>query len=139
MIFKNQDAAFTIIDYLQFQDITAQQISGVYALLSDTEKPLYVSNLLKEFDFGEEGPEIVLPEIDPKSFNANAIFIDKGNIQNLIDDLFETGDTDIDIPNDHNDIELKICKQASLIVRMILILMLYLMITILVIKHRKTT
>jgi hypothetical protein len=108
MIFKNQDAAFTIIDYLQFQDITAQQISGAYALLSDTEKTLlYVSNLLKEFDFGEEGPEIVLPEIDPKSFNANAIFIDKGNIQNLIDDLFETGDTDIDIPNDHNDIELK--------------------------------
>ena len=48
-----------------------------------------------------------MPEIDPKSFNANAIFIDKGNIQNLIDDLFETGDTDIDIPNDHNDIELK--------------------------------
>ena len=108
MIFKNQDAAFTIIDYLQFQDITAQQISGAYALLSDTEKTLlYVSNLLKEFDFGEEGPEIVLPEIDPKSFNANAIFIEKGNIQNLIDDLFETGDTDIDIPNDHNDIELK--------------------------------
>ena len=35
MIFKNQDAAFTIIDYLQFQDITAQQISGAYALLSD--------------------------------------------------------------------------------------------------------
>lgn len=103
MIYKNQDSAFTIIDYLQFQDITAQQISGAYALLSDTEKTLmYVSNLLKEFDSGDEGHEFTLPEIDPKSFNADAMFKDKGNIQNLIDDLFDTGDTNIDIPIDSN-------------------------------------
>jgi len=108
MIYKNQDAAFTIIDYLQFQDITAQQISGAYALLSDTERTLlYVSNLLKEFDYGDEGTEIILPPIDPKSFNADAIFTDKGNIQNLIDDLFETGNTQIDIPNASEEMELR--------------------------------
>lgn len=101
MIYKNQDSAFTIIDYLQFQDITAQQISGAYALLSDTEKTLiYVSNLLKEFDMSGEGHDFTLPEIDPKSFNADAMFKDKGNIQNLIDDLFDTGNTQIDIPID---------------------------------------
>ncbi len=107
MIYKNQDAAFTIIDYLQFQDITAQQISGAYSLLSDTEKTLmYVSNLLKEFDYGDEGAEIILPPIDPKSFNADAIFKDKGNIQNLIDDLFETGNTQINIPDGNEEVEL---------------------------------
>ncbi|HPM01024.1 MAG TPA: hypothetical protein PK816_02610 [Candidatus Cloacimonadota bacterium] len=114
MVYKNQDAAFTIIDYLQFQDITAQQISGAYALLSDTEKTLiYVSNLLKEFDMGDDSHDFTLPEIDPKSFNADAMFKDKGNIQNLIDDLFETGNTQIDIPADNEDVELKELPVAS--------------------------
>ncbi len=107
-IYQNQDSAFTIIDYLQFQDITAQQISGAYALLSDTEKTLlYVSNLLKEFDTTDEIHEMLLPEIDPKSFNADAMFKDKGEIQNLIDDLFDTGNTQIDIPKDSENMVLK--------------------------------
>lgn len=107
-VYQNQDSAFMIIDYLQFQDITAQQISGAYALLSDTEKTLlYVSNLLKEFDTSEEIQEMLLPEIDPKSFNADAMFKDKGNIQNLIDDLFDTGNTSIDIPKEDGTDDLK--------------------------------
>jgi len=114
MIYKNQDSAFTIIDYLQFQDITAQQISGAYALLSDTEKTLmYVSNLLKEFDSSDESHEFTLPEIDPKSFNADAMFKDKGNIQNLIDDLFDTGNTEIDIPTEGAEEGLKELPAAT--------------------------
>ncbi|MDD4155078.1 MAG: hypothetical protein PHY08_00725 [Candidatus Cloacimonetes bacterium] len=107
-VYVNQDAAFTIIDYLQFQDITAQQIAGAYSLLSDTERTLlYVSNLLKEFDLGDNNPEFTLPEIDKKAFNADALFNDKAGIQNLIDDLFETGNTNIEIPNEETDIKLK--------------------------------
>ncbi|MCK9330726.1 MAG: hypothetical protein M0Q94_12705 [Candidatus Cloacimonetes bacterium] len=107
-VYVNQDAAFTIIDYLQFQDITAQQIAGAYSLLSDTERTLlYVSNLLKEFDLGDNNPEFTLPEIDKKAFNADALFNDKAGIQNLIDDLFETGNTNIEIPNEETDTKLK--------------------------------
>lgn len=108
MAHSNQESAFTIIDYLQFQDITAQQIAGAYSLLSDTEKTLlYVSNLLKEFDMGDNSPEFNLPEIDRKAFNADAAFTDKGNIQNLIDDLFETGNTDVDIPTENLNVAIK--------------------------------
>ena len=102
MIYNNQDSAFMIIDYLQFQDITAQQISGAYSLLSDTERTLlYVSNLLKEFDLGDNSPEFTLPEIDKNAFNADALFNNKADIQNAIDDLFETGDTNFEIPKEN--------------------------------------
>lgn len=104
-IHQNQDAAFTIIDFLQFQDITAQQIAGAYSLLSDTEKTLlYVAALLNEFD---ETPEKdnKFPEhiIDKNSFNSDAKFVDKKDIQNAIDNLFETKDTDIEIPKDKEE------------------------------------
>ena len=101
MVMDNQDSVFNIIQHLQFQDITAQQIKGAYALLSDTEKTLlYVSNLLKEFDQGEDAIEIKLPILDKNAFNADAVFANKKNIQNAIDDLFSTGDVSVDIPAD---------------------------------------
>jgi hypothetical protein len=85
---------------LQFQDITAQQIKGAYSLLHDTEKTLiFVANLLKEFELGEN-QVLVLPDLDKNSFNAGAVFSDKANIQGAIDDLFNTGDVNVDIPND---------------------------------------
>jgi len=99
MIYNNQDSVFNIIQFLQFQDITAQQIKGAYSLLHDTEKTLiYVSNLLKEFELGDN--ELTLPLIDKNSFNATATFVNKQNIQNAIDDLFSTGDVTTDIPKD---------------------------------------
>jgi chemotaxis regulatin CheY-phosphate phosphatase CheZ len=102
MIFDNQDSVFNIIQFLQFQDITAQQIKGAYALLQDTEKTLlYVSNLVKEFDIGDNDIEIVLPSsIDRNAFNADAVFSNKTSIQNAIDDLFDTGNVNVDIPAD---------------------------------------
>jgi len=99
MIYNNQDSVFNIIQFLQFQDITAQQIKGAYSLLHDTEKTLiYVSNLLKEFELGDN--ELTLPLIDKNSFNATATFVNKQNIQNAIDDMFNSGDVSVDIPKD---------------------------------------
>ncbi|PID28366.1 MAG: hypothetical protein CSB55_05205 [Candidatus Cloacimonadota bacterium] len=100
-IYKNQESAFTIIDFLQFQDITAQQIAGAYALLSDTETTLLrVSNLLKEFDDRETALKTLKIDIDRNSFNSDAAFSDKKDIQNAIDDMFESQNTDVDIPDD---------------------------------------
>ncbi|MDD3052185.1 MAG: hypothetical protein PHR06_13710 [Candidatus Cloacimonetes bacterium] len=105
-VYKNQDAAFTIIDYLQFQDITAQQIAGAYSLLSDTERTLIsVSNLLREFDPSAEENSAIASSVDKKAFNADAAFTDKTNIQSAIDDLFTSHDTSVEIPEDR--VELK--------------------------------
>lgn len=98
-IYANQDAAFTIMDYLQFQDITAQQIAGAYSLLSDTEKTLiYVSDLLKRFDSDRDKIEGYSSDIDKRSFNADAAFVDKATVQEAIDNLFASGNTDFEIP-----------------------------------------
>jgi len=108
MVYSNQESTFNIMGHLQFQDITAQQISGAYSLLSDTEKTLlYVSNLMKEFDFGENDPDILLPSIDKNAFNAGATFKDKTDIQGLIDDLFDTGNESMDIPVEEEELDLK--------------------------------
>ncbi len=103
-IYQNQESAFTIMDYLQFQDITAQQIAGAYALLSDTEKTLlYVSETLKRLDTTFEMSEDVKKEIDKNAFNMDASYTDKTNIQSAIDNLFESRDENIDIPTDKKD------------------------------------
>jgi hypothetical protein len=103
-IYQNQEAAFTIMDYLQFQDITAQQIAGAYSLLSDTERTLiHVSDLLRNFDMDHDGSEMGNLTMDEKAFNADASFADKKTVQDAIDSLFENKDTGIEIPNADND------------------------------------
>ena len=106
LVYGNQDSAFMIINYLQFQDITAQQIAGAYSLLSDTEKTLlYVSNLVKEFDMGDNTPDFLLQDLDKNAFNADAVFRDKADIQHVIDDIFNTGNTDQEVPVDEVALE----------------------------------
>lgn len=115
MLQSNQDKAFTIMDYLQFQDITAQQIAGAYALLSDTEKTLiYVSELLREFDdvSKEEEIKIKTKQLD-NSFNADAKFEDKTKLQDSIDNMFNTGKTDIEFPEEEGATETKIQSGAK--------------------------
>ncbi|MCL2063702.1 MAG: hypothetical protein FWG98_04955 [Candidatus Cloacimonetes bacterium] len=108
LVYGNQDSAFMIINYLQFQDITAQQIAGAYSLLSDTEKTLlYVSNLVKEFDMGDNTPDFLLQDLDKNAFNADAVFRDKADIQHVIDDIFNTGNTELDVPLDEVSVETK--------------------------------
>ncbi len=100
-IYQNQDSAFTIMDYLQFQDITAQQIAGAYALLSDTEKTLlYVSETLKRLDTTFEMSDDMKSEIDKNAFNMDASYRDKATIQSAIDNLFESRDESVEIPED---------------------------------------
>ncbi len=113
-IHQNQDAAFTIIDFLQFQDITAQQIAGAYSLLSDTEKTLlYVASLLNEFEEGSDSTEHSAEHyIDKNAFNSDAKFVDKKDIQNAIDNLFETKNVDVEIPKDKEE-ELKPIAAAA--------------------------
>ena len=92
-VYQNQESAFLIMDYLQFQDITAQQIAGAYSLLSDTEKTLlFVSDMLKRFDTDRQRFESAIREIDKRSFNEDASFGSKKVLQEAIDDLFETGE-----------------------------------------------
>jgi len=92
-VYQNQESAFLIMDYLQFQDITAQQIAGAYSLLSDTEKTLvYVSDLLKHFDTDRRKFDGAIHKLDPRSFNENATFESKHVLQAAIDELFETGE-----------------------------------------------
>ena len=111
---QNQDSAFTIIDYLQFQDITAQQIAGAYSLLSDTENTLLsVSNMLRNFDNMDEATARSFSYIDKRSFNENAAYTDKSNIQNIIDDMFETGNTEVNIPLEEEPKELRNMPAAS--------------------------
>jgi len=99
-VYQNQESAFLIIDFLQFQDITAQQIAGAYSLLSDTEKTLlFVSDMLKRFDTDREKLAGAIKEIDKRSFNEEASFTDKKVLQEAIDDLFETGDANAPIPD----------------------------------------
>ena len=101
-IHQNQDAAFTIIDFLQFQDITAQQIAGAYSLLSDTEKTLlYVASLLNEFEEGSDSTE-----------HSAEHYIDKNAFKNAIDNLFETKNVDVEIPKDKEE-ELKPIAAAA--------------------------
>ena len=100
-VYQNQESAFLIMDYLQFQDITAQQIAGAYSLLADTEKTLlYVSDLLKRFDTNREKFEGAISDIDKRSFNEDATFNNKRVLQEAIDDLFSSGDVNADIPED---------------------------------------
>ena len=114
LVYTNQDSAFMIINYLQFQDITAQQIAGAYSLLSDTEKTLlYVSNLMREFDMGDNTPEFLLQDLDKNAFNADAVFSDKASIQHVIDDIFNTGNTDVEVPADEVVVEAKSLQKSG--------------------------
>lgn len=77
MASASQNNAFMIMDTLQFQDITSQQMSHASALLGDIETRLH--NLLRVFD-GEE--MLDLPETTTRSeraYDPNADFIEGRN------------------------------------------------------------
>ncbi|MCK4359661.1 MAG: hypothetical protein KAW92_13165 [Candidatus Cloacimonetes bacterium] len=84
---QNQDSTFSIMDYLQFQDITNQQIQGVLSVLSETENKLNgVLSMLTNLEGKELGVET---KHVIKSFNDEAEFKSKQDVQKLIDDLFD--------------------------------------------------
>lgn len=82
---NSQNNAFLIMDTLQFQDITSQQMSHASALLEDIETRLH--NLLKVFD-GEA--DVNLDKLEDhhkkRAFNPDAELYD-GRDQNEVDNI----------------------------------------------------
>jgi len=93
----NQDKAFTIMDYLQFQDITAQQIAGAYALLSDTENTLVYVSEFASVEFPKETaeelkkPDIATTKTEDSISQVEIDNLTSGNVimQDDIDNLFK--------------------------------------------------
>lgn len=77
MASSSQSNAFLIMDTLQFQDITAQQMNHASSLLEDIEMRLH--NLLKVFD-GEELVDIADPvKKEGRAFDPDADFVEGRN------------------------------------------------------------
>jgi chemotaxis regulatin CheY-phosphate phosphatase CheZ len=87
----NLNDAFMIMDVLQFQDITAQQMNHAAALLEDIEQKL--QNILAAIS-GEEPDEEVPIEHRTRVFDPHAEFTDKQTQQEDIDSLFSRGKTE---------------------------------------------
>jgi len=84
---KNMDAAYTLMDSLQFQDITAQQMNHAASLLEDIEEKLrhILANIggeaaLADLTNFERRPE--------RAYDPHADFVDRKADQDDIDDLF---------------------------------------------------
>lgn len=88
-----RDELFAVMNHMQFQDITSQQIMHVQSLLSDTEQRL--SEIATMFDHQTgEAPAAATPEastgvaaVDPKAFDPNATLSDADARQALADSL----------------------------------------------------
>ncbi len=79
----SQNNAFMIMDALQFQDITSQQIQHASTLLEDIEERLH--HLLAAFD-GDEIPEVLeRPEKPERAYDPDADI--KGKNQNEVDSI----------------------------------------------------
>lgn len=79
----SQNNAFLIMDALQFQDITSQQIQHASTLLEDIESRLHL--LLSAFDGKEIPEELVRPNALKRAFDPNADF--EGKNQNEVDNI----------------------------------------------------
>lgn len=81
---QNLDDAFLILNALQFQDITSQQIHQASVLMEEVEQKL--QNLLSVFD-GKEGIEKIKSIVQDKAFDPEANFGDMSDTQNHVDSL----------------------------------------------------
>lgn len=86
-IYSQQDDTFMILDYLQFQDITSQQLEGAFGMLVQIEeKLLIVANLLEGLD------NLTFEKLQErnKAYDKDAEFSDKAETQVAIDGLFKS-------------------------------------------------
>lgn len=85
----NLNDAFLIMDALQFQDITAQQINHAAALLEDVDRKL--RKIILSLDEGMDGHMVEESETDeqPRVYDATAQYTDRQAQQRDIDTLFE--------------------------------------------------
>lgn len=79
----SQNNAFLIMDALQFQDITSQQIQHASTLLEDIESRLHM--LLSAFDGKEIPEELVRPNNPKRAYDPNADI--EGKNQNEVDNI----------------------------------------------------
>jgi chemotaxis regulatin CheY-phosphate phosphatase CheZ len=84
MAATSQNNAFLIMDALQFQDITAQQMSHASSLLEDIEQRLH--NLLVAFDGDAGTGELVEPTKKARAFDPDADLFD-GKDQKEVDKI----------------------------------------------------
>ena len=83
-VYEQQDDAFMILDHLQFQDITSQQLEGAFSMLGQIEeKLLIIANLLEGLD------ELSFSKMKKSNavFDSDAEFKDQAETQAEIDKL----------------------------------------------------
>ncbi len=85
---ENQDAAFTLMEALQFQDITSQQVDYAASLLEEIETRL--AQILKVVEAGQEQSNTMTAKQSKKqrAFDPNADIFEKKTQQSEIDALF---------------------------------------------------
>ncbi len=91
---ENQNEHFAIMDALQFQDITTQQIQHVNDLLENTEKKLNELALkLKGLDEADIRNIIKAASKPERVYDPNAEFKHRESEQNFADELYEQKET----------------------------------------------
>jgi chemotaxis regulatin CheY-phosphate phosphatase CheZ len=84
----NLNNAFQIMESLQFQDITAQQMDHAASLLEDIEGKL--QHILKTMGASEEMAASLMPAVrKTRAYDPHADFVDRRTDQKDIDSLFE--------------------------------------------------
>jgi chemotaxis regulatin CheY-phosphate phosphatase CheZ len=81
---QNLNDAFTIMDSLQFQDITAQQMDHAASILEDIEEKL--QHILRAIGAGESGAKAISRKV--RAYDPHADFVDRKANQADIDSLF---------------------------------------------------
>ena len=86
-IYEQQDDAFMILDHLQFQDITSQQLEGAFSMLGQIEeKLLTIAKLLEGLD------KLSFKKMEKSNavFDSEAEFKDQSDTQAEIDKLLSS-------------------------------------------------
>ena len=85
-IYSQQDDTFMILDHLQFQDITSQQLEGAFGMLVQIEeKLLIIANLMEGLD------NLTFEKLRARNaaYDSDAEFKDQSNTQQNIDSMFK--------------------------------------------------
>ncbi|MBN1969495.1 MAG: hypothetical protein JXR48_06805 [Candidatus Delongbacteria bacterium] len=104
-IYSQQDDTFMILDHLQFQDITSQQLEGAFGMLVQIEeKLLIIANLMEGLD------NLTFEKLRErkKVYDVNAEFKDQKDTQKHIDSLFKVtkdDSDDLNVKNAQEDID----------------------------------
>ncbi len=99
-IYSQQDDTFMILDHLQFQDITSQQLEGAFSMLGQIEeKLLLIAKLLEGLD------ELSFKKMEKSSavFDSNAEFKDQAETQAEIDKLLNGNQTNEEVAKASQD------------------------------------